>query len=152
MPARSHPNAGSGENVFRLEKTEYGQRYSISILLPLANDRRLEAELEWLLIEADLRPDGFGFEAGHSWNMVASRSDVTGRITVCDPSGSETERRQFRGTGYHDHNLDNRWLAKTVRDWHWGTRPFCGRNGGLLSILRAGRRQSEHETLCHSGR
>jgi hypothetical protein len=52
--------------------------------------------------------------------MVAPRSDVTGKITVYDKRGRVADVRQFRGTGYHDHNLDNRWLAKTVRDWHWG--------------------------------
>jgi hypothetical protein len=124
--SETSPECRIGDNSFQFESADYGRRYAVSISLPLSGDRSLEAELEWLLIESDLRPNTIEFEAGsHSWNMVAARSDVTGRIIARDRRGAEVERRQFRGTGYHDHNLDNRWLAKTVRDWHWGRAHFA---------------------------
>jgi hypothetical protein len=92
----------------------------------LSGDRRLEAAFEWLSIESDFAPDSFSYrESSHCWNMVAPRSDVSGKISVFDRKGRLIDRRQFRGTGYHDHNLDNRWLAKTVRDWHWGRAHFA---------------------------
>ena len=60
----------------------------------------------------------------HIWNLVAPRSDVTGRITVSTDKGINKDVVHFRGTGYHDHNLDNRWLPETVQDWQWGRAHF----------------------------
>jgi carotenoid 1,2-hydratase len=118
---REHPECRIGDSSFRFEKASYGSGYSISINVKLSGDRRLEAHLEWLSIESDFASEAFCYgESSHCWNMVVPRSDVTGKITVYDKRGGKLDVRQFRGTGYHDHCLDNRWLAKTVRDWHWG--------------------------------
>ncbi len=115
------PECRIGESSFTFQKASYGSGYSVSIRAKLAGDRRLEADLEWLSIESDFTAESFCYrETAHCWNMVAPRSDVTGKITVVDKKGQTIDSRSFRGTGYHDHNLDNRWLAKTVRDWHWG--------------------------------
>lgn len=121
-----HPKTRIGDSSFEFQKNEYGSGYLVSVSLHLSGGRRLDGSFEWLSVEADLRPDAFcSSEASHSWNMVAPRSDVTGRITVFDRRGRESDVRHFRGTGYHDHNLDDRWLAKTVRDWHWGRAHFA---------------------------
>lgn len=115
------PECRIGGSSFRFQKAVYGSGYSVSIRARLAGDRTLEADLEWLSIESDFASQSFCYrESAHCWNMVAPRSDVTGKITVLDKKGRTLDVRSFRGTGYHDHNLDNRWLAKTVRDWHWG--------------------------------
>ena len=121
MAKRDSPECHIGESSFKFETAAYGSGYSVSINTKLSGGRRLEAALEWLSIESDFASDSFCYrESAHCWNMVAPRSDVTGKITVYDRKGRITDVRHFRGTGYHDHNLDNRWLAKTVRDWHWG--------------------------------
>ena len=118
---REVPECVLGDSSFKFETASYGSGYSVTINAKLAGDRRVEAQFEWLSIESDLSSESFCYaESSHCWNMVAPRSDVTGRITVYDKRGSVIDSRQFRGTGYHDHCLDNRWLAKTVRDWHWG--------------------------------
>jgi hypothetical protein len=118
---RDKPHCQIGESSFTFETASYGSGYSVSIKAKLAGDRRLEANLEWLSIESDFASESFCYrESSHCWNMVAPRSDVTGKITVYDKRGGVIDVRHFRGTGYHDHCLDNRWLAKTVRDWHWG--------------------------------
>lgn len=115
------PGCRIGRSSFRFETAEYGSGYFVEIDVMLAGDRRLEARFEWLSIETDFTKDAFCYrETSHCWNMVAPRSDVTGRITVLDRHGNTIDIRHFRGTGYHDHCLDNRWLVKTVRDWHWG--------------------------------
>ena len=120
------PECKIGESSFRFESASYGSGYTVSIKANLFRDRHLEAHFEWLLIEGDLSPEAFCYqESSHCWNMVAPRSDVTGKITVSNRRGKTLDVRQFRGTGYHDHNLDNRWLAKTVRDWHWGRAHFA---------------------------
>lgn len=121
VASRTSPECRIGESSFKFETAAYGSGYSIAINAMLAGDRRLEAHLEWLSIESDFASEAFCYgESSHCWNMVAPRSDVTGKITVYDKRGKVIDVRTFRGTGYHDHCLDNRWLAKTVRDWHWG--------------------------------
>jgi carotenoid 1,2-hydratase len=124
--SRDVPECRIGDCSFKFETASYGSGYMITINAALSGDRRLHASLEWLSIESDFQPDSFQIgQSSHGWNMVAPRSDVSGRITVLDRKGKTKDERQFRGTGYHDHNLDNRWLAKTVRDWHWGRAHFA---------------------------
>jgi carotenoid 1,2-hydratase len=118
---RTSPECRIADSYFKYEKAAYGSGYSITVNVKLSGDRRLEANFEWLSIESDFAAESFCYrESSHCWNMVAPRSDVTGKISVSDKRGRTLDVRQFRGTGYHDHCLDNRWLAKTVRDWHWG--------------------------------
>ena len=120
------PECKIGNSSFRYESASYGSGFSVAIDVPLSRNRRLEAKLEWLSIESDFGTAPFCYDdSTHCWNMVAPRSDVTGKITVVDSSGRKLDVRSFRGTGYHDHNLDNRWLVKTVRDWHWGRAHFA---------------------------
>ncbi len=114
-----------GNCGFRFDKASYGSGFLISVDLPLSKDRHLRANLEWLAVEADLLAGTAACpKAAHSWNMAMPRADVSGKITVEDDRRKTTDVHSFRGTGYHDHNLDNRWLAKTVREWHWGRAHF----------------------------
>lgn len=115
------PACSIGDNSFHFETVSYGAGYLITINAVLSQNRRLEAKFEWVSIESDLAPGAFCHEnTAHCWNMVAPRSDVSGRISVYDRKGEAVDVRHFRGTGYHSHHLDDRWLADTVRDWHWG--------------------------------
>jgi hypothetical protein len=120
------PECVIGDCSFKYETASYGSGYLISINAKLSRDRRLEAHFEWLSIEADYAPEKCApAESAHCWNMVAPRSDVSGKISVSDKKGKSIDVRNFRGTGYHDHNLDNRWLPETVKDWHWGRVHFA---------------------------
>lgn len=120
------PDCRIGDSSFRFETSDYGSGYFVHVKTELSGGRTVEANLEWLSVESDLAPNSFCYEdRRHCWNMVVSRADVTGRITIKSDVGEEIEQHHFRGTGYHDHNLDNRWLAKTVRDWHWGRAHFA---------------------------
>lgn len=119
------PECRIGDSGFTFETASYGSGYLVNISADLGGGRILEAQLEWLSVESDFASDDFCYvESQHSWNMAAPRSDVTGRLAVKGRSGNQLEETHFRGTGYHDHNIDNRWLAKTVRDWHWGRAHF----------------------------
>lgn len=123
----SVPHAEIGESNFKFESAPYGSGYSLSIKANLPRRRRLEARLEWLSLESDLLPaNGNEFQAtdAHRWNLVAPRSDVTGSIKVFDSRDKILDVRHFRGTGYHDHNLDSRWLPATVNCWQWGRAHF----------------------------
>ena len=119
------PSCRIGENFFRFESAPYGSGYFISIKALLRKNRALEAQFEWLAIESDFLPEKTaGSSDAHVWNLVAARADVSGRITVRSDSGKELNTLHFRGTGYHDHNYDNRWLPETVQDWQWGRAHF----------------------------
>jgi hypothetical protein len=115
------PECRIGENSFHFDTATYGSGYLIAINAMLSHNRRLEATFEWVSIESDLAPGSFCYEENmHCWNMVAPRSDVSGRINIYNKKGETIDLRHFRGTGYHSHHLDNRWLPETVRDWQWG--------------------------------
>ena len=114
-----------GENRFQLESAPYGSGYLLSIEAKLRKNRNLKAHFEWLSVESDFTPDkNVNVEDAHSWNLAVSRADVTGKISVSDDKEKGIDVVHFRGTGYHDHNLDNRWLPKTVCDWQWGRAHF----------------------------
>ncbi len=120
------PQLRLGNSGFSWSEGSYGSGFTVEIDTVISRGRRLKAHLEWLSIEADLRAeqDVTGPRL-HCWNMVAPRSDVTGHIEVINKDGSTADVRHFRGTGYHDHVTDNRWLTQTVRDWHWGRAHFA---------------------------
>ncbi|MGI8670046.1 MAG: hypothetical protein ACR2J3_09415 [Aridibacter sp.] len=119
------PECSIGENSFRFESAPYGSGYVIKINAKLSKKRLLEANFEWLSIESDLLPrENELKDSVHYWNLVAPRSDVTGKITIINRKGRKQEEINFRGTGYHDHNFDNRWLPGTVQNWQWGRSHF----------------------------
>lgn len=119
------PECKIGDNHFRLESAPYGSGYVLSVNAKLRKNRRLEAHFEWLSVESDFTPEKpVNIEDAHSWNLAVARADVTGKISVSDDKGKGVGVVNFRGTGYHDHNLDNRWLPKTVDDWQWGRAHF----------------------------
>ena len=120
------PSCRLGDNFFRLESAPYGSGYILSINALLRKNRRLEAHFEWLSIESDFLPDKpVNTANAHIWNLAVSRADVTGKISVSDAAKKDIDVVHFRGTGYHDHNFDNRWLPETVSDWQWGRAHFA---------------------------
>ncbi len=118
------PSCTLGDNFFRLESAPYGSGYMLSINALLRKNRRLTANFEWLSVESDFLSNKPVNTAAHSWNLAVSRADVTGRISVSDAADKNIDVVHFRGTGYHDHNFDNRWLPETVSDWQWGRAHF----------------------------
>lgn len=120
------PSCRIGDSSFRLDSAPYGSGYVLSVSVNLPQHRRLKANFEWLAIEGDFLPERCTFEENsHCWNLVLSRSDVTGSIAVEDKRGKNLDTINFRGTGYHDHNFDNRWLPETVHEWQWGRAHFA---------------------------
>ncbi len=92
---------GIGNSSFRLEKADYGSGFVVSIDILTRRGRRIKAEFEWLIIESDLSPAQEGrFDA--TWNAVAPRADVSGRIQLIGRTGRRRKSIVFRGTGYHD--------------------------------------------------
>ncbi len=119
------PECRIGKNSFRLESAPYGSGYMLSINVKLPKKRILRAKLEWLSIESDLmKPKISQSNSSHFWNLVSPRSDVTGWINIINRKGKRDAKIHFRGSGYHDHNYDSRWLPDTLEDWQWGRAHF----------------------------
>jgi carotenoid 1,2-hydratase len=123
--SQEKPECRIGNNSFSFESAPYGSGYALSINVQLRKKCRLKADFEWLSIESNFLPDRkIEQNEIHNWNLVSPRADVSGKISVNDRNGKNQDNINFRGTGYHDHNFDNRWLPETVKDWHWGRAHF----------------------------
>jgi carotenoid 1,2-hydratase len=123
--SETEPACAIGENFFRFEAAPYGSGYFISVKALLRKNCTLEAKFEWVAIESDFLPGkAVAPQDSHVWNLVVTRADVSGRIVVKSEKGKELNSVHFRGTGYHDHNYDHRWLPETVQDWQWGRAHF----------------------------
>ena len=142
------PRCTIGDSGFYFDAADYGVGYSVKVKASVPGDRVVEADLEWLAVESDLMADVREMGGGvHSWNMVAPRADVTGRITLKERSGKELNVHHFRGTGYHDHNLDNRWLAKTIQSWHWGRAHFADCTAVFFRFRETGKDEATTKLL-----
>lgn len=114
------PGCRIGDSSFSFDSADYGSGYFVSMVVPLAGGRTLKAQLEWLSIESDLRlASEEGARTARVWNVVVPRSDVSGRIEVEDRRGRRLATHHFRGTGYHDHQIDRRWPDAISTEWYW---------------------------------
>ncbi len=151
------PECRIGANSFHVETTSYGNGYMISIDLPLKHGRRVQASFEWLSVESDLSPCGDPREEPSFWNLVAARSDVSGRIEVFGGDGRSTNKHHFRGTGYHDHVCGDEAIYDAINCRQWGrahfvdqTAVYCvqkGRDGEPIDtklVLTGDREMSVH--------
>ncbi len=138
------PRCKIGANEFHFEPTPYGARYLLKINANLRGGKKLTAALEWLAVESDFAPlsGNANFEDKHFWNLVSPRSDVTGKVEIFDRALNQTEQIQFRGTGYHDHNLDSRWLPATVAEWQWGRAHFADATAVFYRYCEIGKREN----------
>ena len=137
------PACRIGASEFQFEATPYGVRYILNVAAALRGKRTLRASLEWLAIERDFatEPCARDLENSHFWNLAAPRADVTGKIEVFDRADNQVDLVQFRGTGYHDHNQDSRWLPNAVQEWQWGRAHFADATAVFYRYLESGLKQ-----------
>ena len=55
--------------------------------------------------------------SAHEWNLVMPSGHVHGTIQI---SGYHEEEIQFKGLGYHDHNLGFEPMKENFTEWYWG--------------------------------
>lgn len=123
----NRPFARVGNNFFRYDAENLsGPSYELNLNQNLRRGRSLEARLVWQIADGDLLPPRDEFsDSVHDWNLVAPRCAVSGEFAVRDANGRQIERLDFRGSGYHDHNRDRRWIPRTVDQWQWGRAHFA---------------------------
>lgn len=138
-------HARIGRNEFRFRRTSDGSPYyDLNLDLPLRRRERLEAFFSWKVIDGDLltQPQISTDNPAHEWNAVAPRCQVWGSFYVTPARGGR-RTFDFRGTGYHDHNRDTRWLPATVDFWQWGRAHF----DDATAIFYRYRERSDEEPL-----
>jgi hypothetical protein len=119
----SGPNGCSlGGSSFRVDTAEYGSGFMVTVDMRTLGGRRIRAELEWLLIESDLRPPTASSSA--TWNVVAPRADVSGKIMLIGRRGKTRKTCQFRGTGYHDQVTSANVHYRDLSSRMWGRAHF----------------------------
>ncbi len=133
-----------GDSSFSVEKANYGSGYFVHIDAMTARKRRIESDLEWLSIESDLTA---GSTAGATpsmiWNLVAPRSDVSGRIVRTGTRGKTKKVIHFRGTGYHDHFQSSTSLTDAIASRCWGRAHFDDTTAVFQHISYEGSRGDE---------
>ncbi|MBC7798221.1 MAG: hypothetical protein H7Z37_15220 [Pyrinomonadaceae bacterium] len=128
---KNFPHCKIGGSDFTFEATPYGTRYILNVETILRGGKTLKASLEWLIIESDFLPaaikddDADSSSDSHYWNLASPRSDVSGKVEIFDRNNNLFKLNQFRGSGYHDHNFDSRWMPQTVKNWQWGRAHFA---------------------------
>jgi hypothetical protein len=138
-----------GDSSFRVDTAAYGTGYVVVVDVPVSPNRRLRATFEWLSIEADLLPDAFDDlpSDGLHWNMVAPRSDVSGRIELIGPRGNVKRVFHFRGTGLHDHVSGNAPLHDSISSRCWGRAHYADATAVFLLECRPGEEASSSTKL-----
>ena len=120
VSSESIPSCRIGKNIFSLVEEKGGLKYIIDLDLTEKSNRPFKAHFEFDVFESDvIVGTSERNHAAHEWNLVAPRCKVFGYSTTSENDGLSF-RRDFRGTGYHDHNKDSRWLPETVGTWDWG--------------------------------
>lgn len=123
--SRERPECRIGESSFHFDEARYGSGYLVHVDMPLTAGGRAIATLEWLSLESDLVEGGADKGGELTWNMVAARSDVSGRIEVFDAAGRCIRTAHFRGTGYHDHVTGTEALYEALSTRQWGRGHFA---------------------------
>lgn len=119
----TYPECSIGKNSFRLVMSGSQPRYELNIETALRPNRIFQARLEWTMQAGDFFAEAtetVADAAAHHWNMVAPRCGVSGEVAIIERNGASSFENNFRGTGYHDHNRDTRWMPATVDEWQWG--------------------------------
>jgi carotenoid 1,2-hydratase len=124
LSSTTHPQCRIGHNTFRLIETGSVPLYELHIETTLRGQRCLQARLEWTMKEGNFfeeeKQAATTNPAVHHWNMVAPRCDVSGEVALMERNGKRSFAHDFKGTGYHDHNRDQRWMPATIAEWQWG--------------------------------
>ncbi len=141
--ASDNPSVVLDRSSFRVERTNYGTGYMVTVDIATVRGRRIRAEMEWLTIEADLMPR---VDEPYSaiWNIVVPRSDVSGKIMLIGRRGKVRKLFQFRGSGYHDHVSSENVHYRDLQSRMWGRAHFVDstvvfdRLGGVQDRKAAG--------------
>lgn len=117
------PGARFEENLFSYDPLADRYLLTVDFAFP-ARRRKVRASFEFIpRIRYDYRRNNDcrpGREHNHQWLLLAPRADVEGSVSIDSTDGKGDRRIEFRGTGYHDHNLGSMPMHEYVSRWYWG--------------------------------
>lgn len=114
------PKGKIGDSYFEGSRIDGSIRYRVVLNQKLDNGDSIQADL--IFSSTDWRPEGFS-ETGdmdaaqHSWNLVMPNCEVQGNVGL---GGLEPEQIDFKGSGYHDHNIGSEPMKESFYEWYWG--------------------------------
>jgi carotenoid 1,2-hydratase len=116
--SKSLPKGRVENNHFEGRNHQTRLEYTLKINQTLSNGDSIKGNL---LFSADFhsRPMFSGAEkqGPHEWNLVMPSGHVRGSITI---SGYHEEDIEFKGLGYHDHNVGFEPMKESFKEWYWG--------------------------------
>ncbi|MDZ7719516.1 MAG: hypothetical protein U5K72_11930 [Balneolaceae bacterium] len=113
------PKGNVGKNQFESSKNQTRLEYYIHLNQTLSNGDSIKANL---IFSADQEsqpfyPSSEKHSENHEWNLVMPSSYVKGDIHL---SGYYKEDIEFKGLGYHDHNVGFEPMKESFKEWYWG--------------------------------
>lgn len=95
-------------------------------------------------IAKNLLPSPEEQSRNHNWNLMQPRAKVTGKIR-CFARNEMPEEINFKGVGYHDHNIGSEPLKNEFKDWYWGR--FHFERTTLVYYVMEGRERNHYGWL-----
>jgi carotenoid 1,2-hydratase len=92
--------------------------------------------------------DGVDFR--HQWVLSVPKAEVLGVLDIRSLASGKREVLQFRGRGYHDHNLGIVPMYESIDRWYWG-RVFSDRFDLIYYVvfLHGGRTKPQAVMMVH---
>lgn len=107
--------------VYDPQRDEY--RLSIDFSFP-ARDRSVQASFSFrplhrfdYHLDTDLH-DSVDFR--HQWVLSVPKAEVLGLLDIKSLTSDKRQVLQFKGRGYHDHNLGTVPMYESIDRWYWG--------------------------------
>ncbi|HHE32530.1 MAG TPA: carotenoid 1,2-hydratase [Chlorobaculum parvum] len=124
-------------NRFVYDPLQDEYRLSIDFSFP-ARDRSVQASFSFrplyrfdYHLDTDLH-DGVDFR--HQWVLSAPKAEVLGVLDIRSISSDKLKVVNFRGSGYHDHNIGTIPMYESIDRWYWG-RAFSERYDLIYYIV-----------------
>jgi carotenoid 1,2-hydratase len=109
----------AGKSFFSGKKTQNKMIYHLDLNQLLPGGDSIVAQLTFSsdYAFADFPADDQSDSKRHTWNLVQPVAEVEGKIEI---SSESTKKVNFRGSGYHDHNLGMEPMKNSFENWYWG--------------------------------
>lgn len=105
-------------NQFQGASHQTRLEYTLRLDQTLSNGDSIKGELLFST-DLDSRPifSDSDKNSSHAWNLVMPSANVNGSIGI---SGYHNENIEFKGLGYHDHNVGFEPMKESFTEWYWG--------------------------------
>lgn len=113
------PKGAVEKNRFEGRSHQTRLEYVVSLDQTLSNGDSIKGNLTFSADQQSLPffSSSENHDESHEWNLVMPSCHVRGKIHI---SGYYEEEIDFKGLGYHDHNVGFEPLKESFTEWYWG--------------------------------